>query len=98
MTYETTMEAVLRAMEDDMGEPLTPKEIAEHKVGMAIRDAWLASAGLFKLRCDPIAAPFVAKAEGDLWSIKLRIDAMISEIRAEHGERELPHLKVVSRG
>lgn len=92
------LEVIRRVMEDDMcEEPQTPKEIAEHKVAMAVRDAWLATAEIFKLRCDPIAAPFFTdRVEADLWSMKMRIDTVISEIRAEHGERELPRLKVVS--
>jgi hypothetical protein len=98
MTYEVDLEPIRRAMEDDMGEPFTPKEMAEHKVAMAVRDCWLASAELFKLRCDPIAAPFVAAAEGDLWSIKGRVDSIISEIRAQAGELPLPPLRIVRNG
>jgi hypothetical protein len=89
------LETIRRIMDDDMGdEPQTPKEIAEHKVAMAVRDCWLASAEIFKLHCDPIAAPFLTKAEGDLWSIKSRVDQVISEIRLANGEFELPKLRV----
>lgn len=97
MQYEADIEALRRAMDDDG--PKTPKEIAEHKVAMAVRDGWLATAELFQLRCDPVAAQFFsAKVEADLWSMKMRLDTIISEIRAEHGERPLPQLKVVARG
>jgi hypothetical protein len=73
-----------RVMENDMGEePQTPKEIAQYKVEMAARDAWLATAELVKLRADPIAADFFTpKVEADLWSIKGRVDLLISELRA----------------
>lgn len=64
------------------GENLTPSEIAERHVDMAVRDAWLATAALYKLRLDPVAAPFVARAEGDLWSIKTRVDLLLSAIDA----------------
>lgn len=94
------LELIRRVMEDDMGEdPQTPKEIAQHKVEMAVRDAWLATAELIKLRCDPIAAPFFTDTvEGDLWSMKMRVDLIIDELRAEHGERPLPKFKVVANG
>ena len=96
MSYETDLDLIRRAMEGDIGEPQTPKEIAEHKVEMAVRDAWLATAELYKLRLDPIAAPFVSKAEGDLWSIKTRVDLLLSEIKAE--AEAAPKLRVVSNG
>ena len=67
-----------------MSEPQTPKEIAQHKVAMAVRDAFLATAELYKLRLDPIAAPFVAKEEGELWAIQGRVKSMLDEIRGEH--------------
>jgi hypothetical protein len=78
------LQTIRRVMEDDMGEePRTPKEIAQYKVEMAARDAWLATAELVKLRADAIAAPcFTPKVEADLWSIKGRIDLLISELRA----------------
>jgi hypothetical protein len=77
-------ETLRRAMEDDMpGEPETPKEIAQYKVEMAARDAWLATAELIKLRSDPVAHDFFTpKIEADLWSIKNRVDLLISELRA----------------
>ena len=96
--YEADLEAIRAEMDAD-GDPQTPKEIAQHKVEMAVRDGWLATAELFKLRCDPIAAPFFTdKVEADLWSIKMRVDSLISDLRAEHGERPLPKLRMVSNG
>jgi hypothetical protein len=78
------LQEIRRVMEDDMGdEPQTPREIAQVKVEMAARDAWLATAELVKLRADPIASPcFTPKVEADLWSIKSRVDLLISELRA----------------
>ncbi len=97
MGLEAELEAIRRCMDDDMGdEPLTPSELAQHKVAMAVRDAWLATAELVRLRCDPVAAPFVASAEGDLWSILNRAQLLVSEIRAE--QDNAPKLKVVSNG
>jgi len=89
------LETIKRIMEDDMGDvPMTPKELAEVKIDHAVRDCWLASAELVKLKAQDVhAAPFILKAEGDLWSIKLRIDLLLSEIRATE-----PQLKVVSNG
>lgn len=102
--YHSDLEAIKRVMEDDCGEPQTPKEIAEHKVAMAVRDCWLASAELLALRSsNPHASQFINKSEGDLWSIKLRVDALIEEIRAANGDTALPppytapRFKMVSR-
>lgn len=97
------LETIRKVMEDDMGdEPRTPKEIAEHKVAMAVRDCWLASAELVKLNADsPDAFQFINKSEGDLWSIKLRVDTLIDEIRRQNGEVSLPvipQFKKVARG
>jgi hypothetical protein len=93
------LEDVMReAMFEDMGdEPQTPKEIAQYKVEMAARDAWLAASELYKLRLDPIAKEFYsAQVEGDLWSIKARIDSIIDDIRGERGEFMMkPALRVV---
>jgi hypothetical protein len=81
---DMALQQIRRVMEDDMGEePQTPKEIAQYKVEMAARDAWLATAELVKLRTDAIAsACFTPKVEADLWSIKSRVDLLISELRA----------------
>lgn len=76
------------------GEPLTPAEEAQHKVALAVRDCYLASAELYRLRLDPIAAPFVAREEGELWAVKTRMDLLISEIRAE----QEPKLRIVHNG
>jgi hypothetical protein len=84
MSFDHLEDTLRRVMEDDMGEePQTPKEIAQHKVEMAARDAWLATAELVKLRTDAIASGcFTPKVEADLWSIKSRVDLLISELRA----------------
>jgi hypothetical protein len=84
MSFETIEDQLRRVMEDDMpGEPQTPKEQAQYKVEMAARDAWLATAELIKLRSDPVAHDFFTpKIEADLWSIKNRVDLLISELRA----------------
>jgi hypothetical protein len=77
------LQQIRRVMEDDMGdEPQTPREQAQYKVEMAARDAWLATSELVKLRADPIAGQFFdGKVEGDLWSIKARVDLLVSELR-----------------
>lgn len=97
MSFDQLEDTMRRVMEDDMGEePRTPKEIAQYKVEMAARDAWLATAELVKLRADTIAAPcFTPKVEADLWSIKGRIDLLISELRAM--DTEASNVKVFRR-
>jgi hypothetical protein len=98
MSFDQLEETMRRLMEDDMGEePQTPKEQAQIKVEMAARDCWLAASDLYKLRLDPIAKEFFsAQVEGELWSIKARIDSIIDDIRGERGEFMMkPVLRVV---
>lgn len=75
------------------GEPRSPKEIAEHKVAMAVRDGWLAIGELCRLRNDPIAASFVAEHEVDLWSIQTQVSLILSDIETSRGPQ--PKLAVV---
>lgn len=77
-------------------EPQTPKEMAEHKVAMAVRDCWLAMGELLKLRKDPIARPIVADHEVDLWSIQTQCIFLLAEIEEMRAPK--PKLKVVSNG
>lgn len=72
------------------GEPRTPKEIAEHKVAMAVRDCWLAMGELCRLRNDPIAGEFVAVHETDLWSIQTQVALVLSDIETSRA----PHPKL----
>jgi len=87
-----TLEAVRRSMEDDMGEePQTPAEIAQVKVEVAARDAWLAIQELAKLRNDPIAKPaFTPRVEADLWSAYNTLNATLTYIRIDNGEEPAP--------
>lgn len=70
----------------------TPAEQLSDLVSNLVRDAYEATSELIKLRCDPEAARFVAAEEGTLFSIKCRVDLLLSEIRAE---AEGPKLRVV---
>jgi hypothetical protein len=81
-----------KALEDDMGEePQTPKEIAQVKVEMAARDAWLAVQELSRLRNDPIAKPaFTPRVEADLWSAYNTLNATLTCIRIDNGEEPAP--------
>lgn len=76
------------------GEPQTPKEIAEHRVAMAVRDGWLAIGELCRLRNDPICAPFVAEHESDLWSIQTQVSLLLSDIETSRA----PKLRIVQNG
>ena len=61
----------------------TPAEQLTDLVARLVRDAYEATSELIKLRCDPEAARFVAAEEGTLFSIKCRVDLLLSEIRAD---------------
>jgi hypothetical protein len=100
------LQEIRRVMEDDMGdEPQTPREIAQVKVEMAARDAWLAVQDLAKLRNDPIAKPaFTPRVEADLWSAYNTLNATLTCIRCDNGEEPAPRTtptfkpRVVSNG
>lgn len=77
------------------GEPSTPREEAEHKVAMAVRDAWLAIGEVAKLRNDPVAAAFVADHETDLWSIQTQCVFVLADIETS---RSAPKLRIVHNG
>jgi hypothetical protein len=86
------LQTIRRVMEDDMGdEPQTPKEIAQYKVEMAARDAFLAVQELARLRSDPIAKPaFTPRVEADLWSAYNTLNATLTCIRCDNGEEPAP--------
>ena len=89
--FEQALALVRAEMDADSGHPETPREICQDRVARLIRDAWLATSELVRLRSqDRDAAPFISAQESDLWTIKLRIDALIDEIRAENNEWPLP--------
>lgn len=72
-------------------EPQTPKEIAQVKVEMTARDAWLAIQELSKLRNDPIAKPaFTPRVEADLWSAYNTLNATLTCLRIDNGEEPPP--------
>jgi hypothetical protein len=80
MDYETTLADVAEAM----NEPSSPQDLAQDQVARAVRDAYMATAELYKLRIDPKTAALVAREEGELWAIQSRVTALLNEIRAEH--------------
>lgn len=84
MSKMSELDLVLREIQDVMGEPTNPQEIAQDRVARAVRDAYVATAELYKLRLDPLTAPLLAKEEGELWSIHGRVKTVLDEIRAEH--------------
>jgi hypothetical protein len=67
-----------------LSEPTTPAELAADRVARTVRDAFLATAELGKLRLDPITAPLVAKEESEIWAIQSRISSLLHEIRGSH--------------
>lgn len=65
------------------GEPSTAQERAQDQVARAIRDAYVATAELYRLRLNPETASLLAKEEGDLWSIHGRVKSVLDEIRSD---------------
>jgi len=61
---------------------LDPENTPEHKVAMAVRDAFVATAELYKLQLNPETAALLKREEGELWSIQGRVGSILKEIRS----------------
>ena len=77
----------------ETGEPHTPREITQHKVDMAVRDAWLAVTDISNMFKDPIAREFITKHESDISSLQTKAALILGAIDATRQP-----LKVVSHG
>lgn len=64
----------------EAGQAFTPKEEVEIKAEMAVRDAWLAVTDVCNLHSDPLARPIIRRQEADLWSIKNKIDLLLTAL------------------
>ena len=62
------------------GEPQTPREEAEIKAEMAVRDAWLAVTAASKMFNDPISRPFIERQKDDILSMRTKLDFLASAI------------------
>lgn len=69
-----------RSMSEN-GEAFTPKEEAEIKAELIVRDAWLSvteASNLFK--ADPVIRPFIARQIGDIKSMHTKLEILIGAI------------------
>lgn len=71
---------------DEYDFPMTEAEKAEADVDYAIRDMTIAAEFLQKKSLNALAEPFVLKSEASLWTIKLKIDELITFIRSKNGD------------
>jgi hypothetical protein len=62
------------------GEPQTPREEAEVKAEMAVRDAWLAVTAASKMFSDPISRPFIERQREDILSMRTKLDLLASAV------------------
>lgn len=65
----------------------TPKEIAEVKAEMAVRDAWLAVTEASQLFKDEVSRPFIVRQRDDLSSMKTKLDLLLSAVEGEIAPR-----------
>lgn len=64
----------------EQGEPLTPREEAEIKAELAVRDAWLAVTAASKMFNDPISRPYIERQRDDIMSMRTKLDLLASAI------------------
>lgn len=60
------------------GESLSPKEEAEVRAELAVRDAWLAVTEASKMFSDPVSRPFIEQQRDDILSMKTKLDLLAS--------------------
>lgn len=65
------------------GEPHTPREMTQHKVDMAVRDAWLAVTTISTMFKDPVAREFIAEHEADLSSLHTKASLILGALNTE---------------
>ncbi len=62
------------------GEPLTPREQAEIRAELTVRDAWLAVTEACQMYGDPTYRPFVENLSDDIMSMRTKLDLLASAI------------------
>jgi hypothetical protein len=62
------------------GEILTPREEAEIKVELTVRDAWLSVTEACQMYSDPVSRPFVENLRDDIMSMRTKLDLLASAI------------------
>lgn len=68
-------------------EPQTPKEIAEHRAEMAIRDAWLAVTDTCNLFKDPLARPVIERQSDEIRSMQTKLAFLAAAIEVSTENR-----------
>ena len=61
-------------------EPLTPREEAEIRAELTVRDAWLAVTEASHMFNDPTSRPFIVNLSDDVFSMKTKLDLLASAI------------------
>jgi hypothetical protein len=61
-------------------EAFTPKEEAEIRAELAVRDAWLAVTAASRMFNDPISRPYIERQRDDIMSMRTKLDLLASAI------------------
>lgn len=61
-------------------EALTPREEAEIRAELTVRDAWLAVTAASKMYSDPVSRPYIARQRDDIMSMRTKLDLLASAI------------------
>ncbi len=62
------------------GEPFTPREQAEIRAELTVRDAWLAVTEACQMYGDPMSRPFIENLSVDIFSMRTKLDILASAI------------------
>lgn len=61
-------------------QPLTPREEAEIKAELTVRDAWLAVTAASRMFNDPVSRPYIERQRDDIMSMRTKLDLLASAI------------------
>jgi hypothetical protein len=75
----------MKVLMSENGEPLTPREEAEIKAELTVRDAWLAVTAACILHNSPEARPYIQRQRDDIMSMKTKLDLLASAIEVSRG-------------
>lgn len=62
------------------GEVFTPREEAQIRAELTVRDAWLAVTEASKMFSDPISRPYIERQRDDIMSMRTKLDLLASAI------------------
>lgn len=71
-------------MMSEHGEPLTPREEAEIKAELTVRDAWLSVTEACNMFNDPTTRPFIQRQADEIQSMQTKLSLLAAAIEVSN--------------